>query len=451
MPGMVIEERVLDLLARPPDGSLWRQSDRQLCEITEHLTALRRAVQVAQWRQLDEMVDRQHCKKAIDITAQWLRAHSELLLADARATVRMAVRMCASPTVLAAYAAADISEREAKYIVDFIAHPPAGVGDQDREQILDQARAFLLLAAGSRNMDTLRAEGEKLREVLSAEPNPGEDLDRNTLQIAKTSHGRVDIRGNFDTETGENLFAALSPFMLPRPGHDGAPDRRSHTHICADAFSELLRHNQPAVGGQVANGVRPRINVHIPIEDLFGHIPTHAQRCQMITAGRIQELLEHTSRGWTQWMGSISLAAAQRLACDCELTMIGADTHGAPLTVNTSRRFASDKHRIGLAGRDRGCAFPHCNRPVSWTQAHHIVPWQHHPSTQIDNLVNLCHYHHVAVHHHGWDVVMGQDRFPVFRPPTQIDPLRRWLASDGSYAQDPPGHEAGAGQCTDAA
>ncbi len=40
------------------------------------------------------------------------------------------------------------------------------------------------------------------------------------------------------------------------------------------------------------------------------------------------------------------------------------------------------------------------------------------------NLALLCHFHHDAVHHKGWDIVMGEDRHPRLRPPAWIDPER---------------------------
>lgn len=78
----------------------------------------------------------------------------------------------------------------------------------------------------------------------------------------------------------------------------------------------------------------------------------------------MEELFARTGRGWMSWMDSISVAAVKRLACDCELTMIGADEHGAPLVVVTDQRYATKRHRIALEGRDKGCSFPNCDRPV---------------------------------------------------------------------------------------
>lgn len=488
--GTDISAQVIDLLAHPPAPDLTSHHNAALCSITEELLRVQRALTVAQWREIDEMVTREGTRRAVDITADWLHAHSALLLHEARALVIMAVRMCADPALLHAYANGDIHEREAKFITDYLAHPPKGMRTdpttgqprpaEEQAALREAALDFLLLAAGARDMRFLRAEAEKLRERISGDIHPGDDIDRNSLEIAPygTGDGRIRVRGDFDTVTGNNLLSALEPYMDTCREHDGSPDRRSHPRRQADAFSELMRRHQPPAGqtgaerdqsaaGQTsvdqtaadktaesedgtasdadhppAAPSRPRINIYIPIEQLFGEIPTHAETCQMIKDGRIQEVLDRTSRIWMPFMGSISLAAAQRLACDCELTMIGADIHGAPLTVNTAKRFASKKHRIALEGRDKGCAFPCCDRPAAWTQAHHMIPWETRHETQIDGLVLVCTAHHVAIHHQGWDVALGANRFPVFRPPARIDPLRRWLDGNGNHVDDPPNPES---------
>lgn len=485
LPGVGIGEQVVDLLANPPAPDLTGHNNYQLCENAAELARLQRAVTVAQWRELDEMVAREGSRRAIDITADWLHAHSALLLHDARALVIMSVRMCANAPVLQAFAAGEIGEREAKYVVDFLAHPPkdmyvkpspcpdedsgaaaeTAMSEEERETVRGEVRDFLLLAAGSRDIRVLRAEGERIRDVLSREVSPGDDIDRNNLDIAHYGKGRVYVRGDLDTETGENLLRALQPFMDRRPEFDGTEDKRGNSRRRADALSEWARRSQPVETAEAdadgdgaadsADGscadraasaaanrgavVRPRISIHIPIELLFGDIPTHAEACQMILDGRIEEVLERTGRGWVSRMDSVSLATAKRLACDCELTMIGADLNGAPLTVNTGQRLANKKLRIALEARDKGCSFPGCDRPVDWTQAHHMIRWELLHETQIDGLCLLCTAHHVAVHHQGWDVALGRNRFPVFRPPARIDPLRRWRGSDGNLTDDPPG------------
>ena len=80
--------------------------------------------------------------------------------------------------------------------------------------------------------------------------------------------------------------------------------------------------------------------------------------------------------------------------------------------------------RRALIVRDKGCAFPGCDRPASWTEAHHIVHWAHHGETKITNLVLLCEHHHTTIHHRGWKVRINQHGLPEFTPPP-------WLRATG--------------------
>jgi 5-methylcytosine-specific restriction protein A len=80
--------------------------------------------------------------------------------------------------------------------------------------------------------------------------------------------------------------------------------------------------------------------------------------------------------------------------------------------------------RRAVTARDRGCAFPGCDRPPAWCQIHHIVAWEHLGPTAIDNLVMVCVAHHRLAHHSGWEIGMVRGR-PEFVPPGWIDPVRR--------------------------
>ncbi|GAA4824083.1 hypothetical protein GCM10023353_36250 [Tomitella cavernea] len=35
------------------------------------------------------------------------------------------------------------------------------------------------------------------------------------------------------------------------------------------------------------------------------------------------------------------------------------------------------------------------------------------------------------MHNDGWDIAMSERRVPVFRPPADIDPYRRWVDTHG--------------------
>ena len=62
-----------------------------------------------------------------------------------------------------------------------------------------------------------------------------------------------------------------------------------------------------------------------------------------------------------------------------------------------------------------------------FTQAHHIVWWERGGSTDLDNLVLVCTFHHKLVHEYGWAVERGPHG------------MVRWIRPDGSR------YQAGAG------
>jgi hypothetical protein len=76
--------------------------------------------------------------------------------------------------------------------------------------------------------------------------------------------------------------------------------------------------------------------------------------------------------------------------------------------------------RRALVARDQGCAFPGCDRPPSWCDAHHCVYWSRGGPTALGNLCLLCAHHHDAVHHDGWEIEMIEG-LPWFIPPPIID------------------------------
>jgi hypothetical protein len=51
-----------------------------------------------------------------------------------------------------------------------------------------------------------------------------------------------------------------------------------------------------------------------------------------------------------------------------------------------------------------GCAWHGCDRPVAWTEAHHIQHWADGGPTTAENLILLCRFHHGRIHTPGWSV-----------------------------------------------
>jgi hypothetical protein len=69
--------------------------------------------------------------------------------------------------------------------------------------------------------------------------------------------------------------------------------------------------------------------------------------------------------------------------------------------------------------------FPGCERPPSWTEAHHIRHWtRDRGGSDIDDGILLCRHHHRLVHDQGWEFQHTTDengiRYELI-PPLTID------------------------------
>lgn len=189
------------------------------------------------------------------------------------------------------------------------------------------------------------------------------------------------------------------------------------------------------------SGSATRLVVHVGLDDMVRAPLTDAQRRDLVESGRFDQYVADLTAGLFPGRRPMRWESLRRQACECVRTMVGVDAHSAPLNTSSSTRVATMSQRLALAARDGGCAFPHCDRPVGWTQAHHIQHWADGGPTIVDNMVLLCTEHHRAVHGK-WRVAIGSDRLPAFRRPGEIDPHRRWVGPDGDEKSDDMGRGA---------
>jgi hypothetical protein len=122
-------------------------------------------------------------------------------------------------------------------------------------------------------------------------------------------------------------------------------------------------------------------------------------------------------------------AVLARLACDGPIRRILTDHHGAVLHYGRSQRLASTHQKRALAVRDGGCAIPGCHAPPDWCHAHHLIPWEHGGTTDIDSMVLLCGRHHTA-HHAGIYPIQMRDGIPWVKVPSWQDPHQPWLRNN---------------------
>jgi hypothetical protein len=173
----------------------------------------------------------------------------------------------------------------------------------------------------------------------------------------------------------------------PLARKSGTHDDRDLERRQADALVEL------ATGG----GAQAQIQVTSSLETLLA------------LAGAPAAEMEHSL--------PVSSKTIERLACDSSIARVLLNSESLVIDVGRSKRVVSEPGRRALAARDGHCRWPECERPASRSAAHHVVHWIHGGSSDLDNLILLCHRHHWMVHEGDWQLVRGEGGRVLTVPP----------------------------------
>ncbi|MFD0841014.1 HNH endonuclease signature motif containing protein [Williamsia serinedens] len=232
-----------------------------------------------------------------------------------------------------------------------------------------------------------------------------EDTTLNEVSWGQRDDGRLAGSFDLDVVAGERLISCIDTASRPRPLPDGTPDPRSAAQRRADAFVQVLEAASRALGVDgLVGAAKTEILLTVPA--------THSECCGVTPAGPAH----------LQWMGSVSDEAVSLLSCDASVTRMAVDVDAAPVDISPKARLFTGRIRKAIVARDQSCVM--CGNPASWTDVHHILPFSQGGATTCDNGCLLCRTCHVAVHQHGWEIVMGPDRHPWIRPPATVDPHR---------------------------
>ena len=220
-------------------------------------------------------------------------------------------------------------------------------------------------------------------EGYAAEQAQG--VEARSLSLSTGEGGMVWLRGVLDPEGGAVLRTALEPLAR----RTGQGDDRKRDKRMADALVELGHHSLDS-----------------------GLVPQHAsQRTHLQVTTTLETLLQRDGAPAADLEFSLPISArsVERLACDSNVTRILLGSDSTVIDVGRSRRVISGPTRKALNVRDRGCRWPGCDRPASWTSGHHLVHWIKGGSTDLPNLALLCYRHHWMVHEGRWQLVKSDD------------------------------------------
>ena len=412
------------------DAPLFTLQHRELLAVGQLLERIARSVYAAQVRWAGEVDDTDLAGQlSISSTRVLLRTTLRITAGDAAARVR-AARLTRQhdpiggghtparlPALGAALDAGQVGDGHVGVITQAVqALPP----DLD-PGLVGSAERLLVDTARDADPAAVALAARHLAAILDQdgpEPDDREPACRMELRLGRRNPrtGLTPLTGCLDDETVEAFRQATDPLTTPTPtpapGAPGAPgdgdgdggtDPRPPALRLAQAHAAVLR-------GYLDAGAGPTVGGHVPHITMTIHY---------------DPLTQAISAAGLDYAGPIPAGTARRLACDAAILPIVLGGHSQLLDVGRAHRLFTPTQRRALSQRDKGCAWPGCDRPPGRTQAHHIVSWLDGGPTDLDNGVLLCLYHHQQAHRSEWRIRLGPDRRPDFLPPTWIDPRQQ--------------------------
>ncbi len=278
----------------------------------------------------------------------------------------------------------------------------------------------LLADADTVDADELARRARAARERLDAESIARDEKQRREQRyFTARRHDDGVVRGSFalSDEDGALVIAiyqqATSPksfgpkFVDTSTGviDDAAPEEpRTRGQKAADIFAALLRIASEVDENTILGLHRPAVRVHVAAETI------------MRQAGH--GLIEDNNDFPISW------STVERHLCASGVIGIAFDDDGQSLNVGRDQRLYTAKQRIALAARDGGCRFHNCDRPISWTEAHHITYWDRDQGeTNIDDGILLCRLHHLLIHNNHWTITHHHGNYWLTTPPN-INPTQ---------------------------
>lgn len=288
----------------------------------------------------------------------------------------------ALPRIASALGSGEIGYQAASVIC----HLSEKLGDKreliDEESWVGFAQRFTI-----KELRYLTCQARQQWDPEGMERDDDEDYEQRYLHLSPL--GRMwKLDALLDPEAGAALRTAVEALSK----RAGVADERSPKQRRADALGAIVHHAMDRGTLPRRNGARPHVAVHTTIDGLRG--------------GAGSTLEDGTPVG---------AKTVQRLACDGTLSRV-VKAGSVVVDVGRATRSVSPAQWRALKARHRTCAFPGCDRPVSWTNPHHVEFWARSGRSDLPNLLPLCYYHHRLVREGGWQVIRAGDGFQFIPP-----------------------------------
>jgi hypothetical protein len=297
----------------------------------------------------------------------WLRHHAGRDPRTAARLVTQGRKLLALPVLREAFDAGRLTGGQVEVICAHLAvRHLARFADHESELIA------VLESLTVEETQTAMADWRARADALDDGALPAEH--DNEVHLARTIGGRGELRGSLDANLTAEVEAALR-VADPKDFDLTLAQRR------ADALGTVCRFFLDWQQTRTAGRHRPHLNVAFSYEDFCAGLPgTYLDTGAAVSTGELGVLF-----------------------CDAAVHRVLVQGPSAVLDYGRATRTVPvDLYNV-IVARDQGCRWPGCDRPASWSDAHHVHEWEHGGPTSHDNLVLLCRRHHRKLHgKQGW-------------------------------------------------
>jgi uncharacterized protein DUF222 len=339
---------------------------------------------------------------------EFLRAETGVSAREAAATTRVGEIAGAGGVLGDAILNGRVSVAAADAIHSGLGAPTAAVP----ADLIEQATERLCDDAGSLDPDRLQRRAREVRDELDEAGVADREAQRRaarSLRLVRQADGMTRIIWLLDPESAAIVTEVYDRATSPRrgglrfvdPERQAAAsaisdDPRSTEQIASDSFTELLRQSGAVDRNVLLGGGDPSVRVLV--------------RAVALETGVGHGILESGE--------AVSIGTVERLACAGGVLPVILDGVGQVLDLGREQRLYNRQQRRVLAVRDGGCMWPACERPPSWTEAHHISHWaRDHGRTDLADGILLCRHHHLRLHDEKWEIRRRAGRYWLEPPP----------------------------------
>ena len=216
---------------------------------------------------------------------------------------------------------------------------------------------------------------------------------RRTLTLHRRPDGSGSIAGELTCEAAEYLETLFDTLAKPHQGPDGERDPRTPGQRRHDALLGGFKILYSSGSLPSANGCATTLVLTATVDEFAdgtGIVQTAHGYAIPDRGRRPVDRPQSRSQSW----------------CCCRRPRRSSPTRD-------QHRLFTEQQRLAMFARDKGCSYPGCDAPLSWTQAHHVTDYAKTKRTSVDDGTLVCTANHALFERMGWASIMLNDATPL--------------------------------------